>query len=277
MNTKIATLLVLKLLSPLSYGCPDAFFASKILEVNGAISSGQNYIKVEKVSDILKELYDPYLRSQGKSLKIEVDYSEQHINAYATRDDDDNPVIKITAGMIAHPKLDEIGLAVILCHEIGHYLGGEPKKLRGRSTKRSWSSAEGQADYYSTAVCLKNLILQDDLFFTPSVKNGLKDIVETQIKAICNSSQCEALSRAIYQVAQIYSETSGESGELSLLNTDPIEAFRTILDHPRAQCRLDTMIAGLLCPDNLSIGYEAQDWCSDEKFRRPKCWFNPNR
>ncbi len=53
-----------------------------------------------------------------------------------------------------HKYLTTDGLAMVACHEIGHFLGGEPKKLRGRSNKKSWSSAEGQADYYA-ARCLE--------------------------------------------------------------------------------------------------------------------------
>jgi hypothetical protein len=43
------------------------------------------------------------------------------------------------------------GYAAIVCHEVGHLLGGDPKQT---ITGSDWASAEGQADHFSAAICL---------------------------------------------------------------------------------------------------------------------------
>src|SRR5690606_4595293 len=102
--------------------------------------------------------YNKELNANGKKLIINLDWADKNINAYASLDMEDNPIINITGGMLTHPEMTSDAIGLIICHELGHFYGGSPKKLRGRSTKRSWSSAEGQADYFATAHCMKKLL-----------------------------------------------------------------------------------------------------------------------
>ena len=81
------------------------------------------------------------------------------INAYATLDDSGNPKVNITYGMYKHNKMNVNVLKLLVCHELGHAFGGLPKQNRGNSELKSWSTAEGQADYYSILECAKKLSL----------------------------------------------------------------------------------------------------------------------
>ena len=45
----------------------------------------------------------------------------------------------------------------MLCHELGHHLGGTPTK-----DSASWASTEGQADYFATLKCLRKVFRKDD-------------------------------------------------------------------------------------------------------------------
>lgn len=47
----------------------------------------------------------------------------------------------------------------MLCHELGHHLGGAPFK-----PDISWMSTEGQADYFSGSTCLKKIWRDEDNF-----------------------------------------------------------------------------------------------------------------
>lgn len=191
-------------------------------------------------------------RFNGKKLTIDFNWSAGNVNAYAGLDLEDNPFIKVTAGMAGHRYLTNDGLALILCHEIGHFLGGDPKKLRGNSGKRSWSSAEGQADFYATSDCLSKILFSNKALNTD---DEVSQDVMNQVREICKTSICERLALASYSVAKVYADVKRYRYELSLVKPSYYEVYRTNLAHPDPQCRLDTLVAGI------------------NSNPRPACWF----
>ena len=204
------------------------------------------------VLDIAKAYQNDF---KGKKLQILLEQSAG-INARATFDMDDNPVISVTAGLLNHSLVDQDVLTMFICHELGHFLGGAPRKPRGNTGKLSWASAEGQADYYATAVCFKRLM-----------------------KAEKNKNRAE---QAALKMAKIYSITSPYSEPVSLNAKDEDITYITIVDHPGPQCRLDTMLAGLKCPESEKIPFDPENPNSGsceaisnsyEEFARPKCWY----
>jgi hypothetical protein len=63
---------------------------------------------------------------------------------------------------VRHPKLTRDAFILLLCHELGHHFGGVPRKQLGPDSpatagKDRWASAEGQSDFYATAVCAKRI------------------------------------------------------------------------------------------------------------------------
>ena len=68
--------------------------------------------------------------------------------------------IVVWGGMISHPKMNPATFYLLLCHELGHFLGGPPLKSR-----TGWSSTEGQSDYYSAASCVKDLGIEIKIIF----------------------------------------------------------------------------------------------------------------
>ncbi len=240
------------------------------------------------ITEVVKEIYNPIFSKDGKKLIINFKWDNPAVNAYATRDDNNNPVVNITGGMLGHDLLSQDGLALILCHEIGHFLGGEPKKLRGRSTKKSWSSAEGQADYFATAHCIKKVfkelpaIVHTEKSMT---KNDSKSEQATRLQQeatrICKDPVCKRVAMASHNVAKVYASIDWFSGDLSLVQKDDYTVYQTIYNHPTPQCRLDTMVAALQCPDSDSIifnksGDELAGACKAPEYRRPRCWFYPS-
>lgn len=119
------------------------------------------------------------------------------------------PVITVLGGMISHPRMNKNVLALLLCHELGHYLGGPPLKSRN-----GWSSTEGQADYFSGEKCAHEL--------------GMSEI--------------DFLESAL-SLTKIYAEVTREaSPELDRCDESVVQ--RTFYGYPKVQCRLDTIIAG---------------------------------
>ena len=117
--------------------------------------------------------------------------------------------IRVWGGMLNHRLMNSDTLLLLLCHEIGHYLGGPPTKSRG-----GWSSTEGQADYYSAYKCARDVGFEEVVFYDSAL----------------------ALTR-------IYGSVTMSSGpDLDRCDTNVVN--RTIFGYPTVQCRLDTLIAG---------------------------------
>ncbi len=116
--------------------------------------------------------------------------------------------LTVWGGMIGHDLLSQEAFLLLLCHEIGHVLGGQPLKSR-----TGWSSTEGQADYFS-ATCAKKLGLGETEFM-----------------------------EAALNLSRIYAQVTLQP-EPSLSRCDSSAVTRTNFGYPQVQCRLDTMLAG---------------------------------
>lgn len=226
------------------------------------------------------------LKENGKSLKFEDAWDESEVNAYCTRDMDDNPVIKVYGGMARHHDLSLDGLYLIFCHELGHYLGGAPKAFRGRTSKRSWSSAEGQADYYATSKCLKK-VFDDERENESVIKREDSKLVEKAMKRCPkNDTTCIRSALASFSVAKVFHSVRSYEPFPEIDGKSSKVVRRTVYNHPTSQCRLDTFINGTNCKVDIGIGFDNIDprvgAChrnsdkSDEvEAARPLCWYRP--
>jgi hypothetical protein len=276
-NMKTIVLFCAALISLNTYSCKYGFFAENQF-INDFDLKSVDEARNDAMSTVteIKSIYTPIFKQQGKHLEIEIEWDEMNINAYATRDMADNPIIRVTGGMLRNEIITKDGIALVLCHELGHFLGGAPKQLRGRSQKKSWSSAEGQADYYATAVCMKKYFKKYPADISTH-KSGTQ--INTEINKICNNEICKRISYASLNIAQIYKKIDYYGNDLSLTNRDQTEVYQTIYRHPNPQCRLDTMINGLQCPNSEKINFNSSDprqsTCKTKTYKRPRCWFAP--
>jgi hypothetical protein len=117
--------------------------------------------------------------------------------------------IVVWGGMISHPKMTPATFYLLLCHELGHFLGGPPLKSRD-----GWSSTEGQSDYFSSASCAKDLGMDETQFID-----------------------------AALTLTSIYAEVTNQAPP-KLDACDATVATRTNYGYPGIQCRLDTLLAG---------------------------------
>ena len=212
-------------------------------------------MRVENQINHFKSVMSSIVKKQmKKQLLIKLDWDNPRVNASATRDDDNNPVLIILGGMARHPQLSPDGLYGILCHELGHHLAGTPKKRRGRSTKLSWSSAEGQADYFATTSCLPEIFKRPNYSVNPSAYSDSKEV--SYALQICEGEEdCARVNLAGLSMARVFASLK-DYGEFPRLDAkDYNEAWETDLGHPRPQCRLDTYKAGVFL------------------LKRPSCWF----
>jgi hypothetical protein len=118
-------------------------------------------------------------------------------------------IIQVMGGMLKHSRMNELSFKLLLCHEIGHLLGGPPLKSKG-----GWSSTEGQADYFSGLSCARQLGMGEESFM-----------------------------KAALDLTAIYAEVMKEPYP-RLDRCDERRVERTHFGYPSAQCRLDTLMAG---------------------------------
>lgn len=199
----------------------------------------------------LRDAWSATIRERGKELLIQSRWQDERVNAYATLDDLDNPVIVAPGGIARHPLMTRDGLVAIFCHELGHFLGGAPKARRGTSDRLSWSSAEGAADYFASAKCMRKIFNED-------------------------AARIQEASRV---AALIFAAIKGYSHAPTLDSQDPTEAPVTLDGHPSPQCRLDTFLAGLRCEVQASVPMDDHDpaagACLQGPGARPRCWYRP--
>lgn len=278
--------------SSLSLACPVSAdqFATKLkrvalLELNPSISTPESPIITEKefynvVNKVLK-VYNTFFTAQGRSLKISASWKDQELNAYAAQEGKES-WIHLSGGYAQAPYMSRDAYYTVICHELGHHLGGFPRK------ESSFASTEGQADYYSTAKCMKVILKFDPQ--NRRIAESLK--IPPQIKALCRK---EHRTQDDYYVCLRSVKAAEDYGRMSyfmknkknpetvvnLLLRDTNITHKTFPYHPEPQCRLDTKLEGALCNLNERLYFgekdETQGACHKNKGHsvgmRPACWF----
>lgn len=227
------------------------------------------------IDNALKVMKPEVKRRLNKQLIIEKKWEDSTVDAFATRDDDNNPVIVMNGGLARHPLMTRDAFLLLICHEIGHHLGGAPKILRGNSGLRSWSSAEGQADYYATSKCLP-------LFYKSGINikafDSEQDTANYRLAiSKCRDNSCAKITMAGLTVSKLFASLVEGTPEPELSTSDGTKVSRTIYKHANPQCRLDTYASGATCEVAPEIPFDSVDpkvgACDKDSGARPECWF----
>lgn len=212
------------------------------------------YMELQSVFKIFHEIYDPLIngdeiiefnRPTGADMRWwDIDVFRASYHGYLDNDSKIyHHLVWVFGGLAKRPFMTIDGLALIVCHELGHGFGGPPYKNSGSST-------EGQADYYATEYCLQE-------FFMHWPAEVVSDHLPSNIKERCADDQL--CLRAFVAVENRISHFWHNEGiKTSLTETDP-----TVVDlvdtsdtfYPSHQCRIDTHRASIL------------------KEPRPRCWY----
>jgi len=144
------------------------------------------------------------------------------------------------------------GLALTACHEIGHGIGGPPKKKPSAYDDVA-STSEGQSDYFAAKTCLPVVLKYLEQTREVMENEFVSNLCEKQnhYDQMSCMRYFTALESDIYFFSTYAGEVSFEeySTEVALELNDAVDFY------PSAQCRLDTMIHGIL------------------KLERPECWY----
>jgi hypothetical protein len=235
----------------------------------------------KRLIDSVKRVYIPIFKKKKMNLKIEAFWEDKQTNAYAGLRGTDRYVL-IYGGYARHRFMTKDAFLSVVCHEIGHHLGGFPKKAHG-----SWSSSEGQADYFSTLKCMKEVLRSYQNNEVTALSLNLPEMVKKECRyqfPVDNDYFiCLRSAKAAEDHGRVISDLTGleESLEVSLITPSEEKKFSTSLQHPSPQCRVDTKYQGALCNVPTSIPLDDEDEkkgaCHLNNFNilgvRPSCWF----
>lgn len=283
---KFLTALVLTLaLSGAALACSEdgstGFLPENTLQipVGAKLAGGITETQFNAVIDKIEAIYAPIVANMGGKLKIARKWEDATVNANATRIGGWN--VNMYGGLARHPAITEDGFALVLCHEIGHHLGGAPKV--GMILNR-WASNEGQSDYFATLKCLRKAFLNDK---PKRITNAPKALTEACAKAWPNKddrSICVRNGMAGASVAGLFAALRNQP-EAKFETPDANIVSKTNDAHPAHQCRLDTYFQGSLCEasfnEDVSQKDEVKGTChgslGHKSGLRPLCWFKPTK
>lgn len=234
-----------------------------------------------KIIDKAELVYVPLIKKLGGTLKVNRNWTDGTVNASAMRK---GLVweVNMYGGLARHQFTTPDAFALVLCHELGHHMGGAPK-VAGFFNR--WASNEGQSDYYATGKCFR-LIYSDDNNQEMVASMKVPAAVSAQCQAVYSnpndSALCVRMSMGGYSLAQLLGSLGGNSN-VDFTTPDPAVVTRTNDRHPKAQCRLDTYFQGSLCDRPMdeapSNNNPNQGFCSNGSGHktgiRPLCWYFP--
>jgi len=229
-----------------------------------------------------EKFYTPVFKAQGQTFKVNRLWSDGTVNASAQRQGSTS-VVNMYGGLARHALVTADAFTLVLCHEIGHHLGGVPKVSGVFSS--SWASDEGQSDYFATLKCAREMFKDDDNQAIMS-KVAVPALVTEKCQKTFNASGDIALCQRSAMAGAALANTLGSLSNLPETKFDTPDSStvsKTNHAHPAAQCRLDTYFAGAICEvskdDLLSDTDETLGTCnvqmSFETGVRPLCWFAP--
>ena len=281
---KLITLLLLSsILGPKAWACSEdgkgGFLPENDLYIPANTKNtrtGITQTQFNEVIDKVEAVYGPITSSVGGNLNIARLWDNGTVNAAAYPSGSEMNVL-MYGGLARHPAITEDGFALVLCHEIGHHIGGAPKKVMG------WASNEGQADYFATLKCLRKVFALEDN--DAALKKMLVPIRVTlscsrQFKGKLDRQICARSAMAGLSVSKLFQSLRGLEKAPSFTTPDTAKVASTFDGHPAYQCRLDTYFQGALClvDENTDVSQrdEVTGTChpslGDKVGLRPSCW-----
>lgn len=248
---------------------------------NGGLTEEEFNDVIEKVETI----YAPIIEAKGKTLQIVRNWTDGTVNAFA-RQIGNTWEVQMFGGLARHETITRDGFATVVCHELGHHLGGAPKKASWWGS--SWASNEGQADYFGTMKCLRKYMEKDnneEIVATLNVPAFVTDKCAANFKDAADIAMCQRGAMAGMSLANLFKALRNLPNDLNFETPDSKVVTKTDDNHPAPQCRLDTYFQGALCDQDhysdvdqsdATVGTcnRSQDYTDGV---RPLCWYKPAR
>lgn len=263
----------------------SGFAPANDLNIPASIKSinGIDEAEFNAVIDEVKAVYEPIIKANGDRFVINRKWSNGTVNASAQRSGK-RVIVNMFGGLARHNLITRDGFAIVMCHELGHHLGGAPKYA---GFQRKWASNEGQSDYFATLKCFRKVYINDNNVELVN-KMDIDPLVEAKCDAqwsnLDDAALCKRSAMAAKSTADLLASLRN-SGETKFETPDTNTVSRTNDGHPAAQCRLDTYFAGSLCDKDMNEDVSQKDPIIGTCTRkdgykvgmRSLCWYNPKR
>lgn len=226
-----------------------------------------------RVIDDIVAVYAPIVKARGGTLKVNRRWEDPTVNASAEQWGS-TWVVNMYGGLARHAAVTEAGFALVVCHELGHHLGGFP-----RYAGLPWASNEGQSDYFAVAKCLRKTF--------PAVVAGADPVAAKRCAAAFpkgpDRDACLIGTLGGMSVARLFQDLDEAPAPARFDTPDPSQVSVTSDDHPQTQCRLDTYLQGSLCVKSRNEDFSSTEGITGactaaqgfvEGFR-PRCWYKP--
>ena len=242
-----------------------------------------NVMREEQFNSIIEkihEIYSPIISELGGDFQVVKKWNDGTVNAYADRQGVIWKVI-MYGGLARHMTITPDGFALVMCHEIGHHLGGFP-----RYSDYHWASNEGEADYFGALKCLRRIWQFDnnsDVVRTLKAPPFLVNSCKKNWPRLDDQNLCIRVGMAGDSVARLFSAVSTNRWIAKFHQPDRKIVKVTLSSHPPTQCRLDTYFQASLCEksfeEDLGPIEEISGACHSSSGHRvglrPRCWFKP--
>lgn len=228
-------------------------------------------IEFEKTLQSARDYFKPIYQSKGKELSILGEWEYDENNGKALAYTVDHYFIEIYGGALKSKGTNTDSLRAMICHEVGHHLGGSPFMPKYYEDYYLFrGSSEGQADYYAANLCLKKWFHGEDhwkvnYLFGFSKKD--QAFCEDYYQHSDSVGLCVRIISAMKRMLSIDIETHSP---LNLKNpkSDYLYALAPSVTHPKKNCRLETVYAGVIC--------QTESGClinqNPIEASRPLCW-----
>ena len=230
-----------------------------------------------EVISTVEKIYKPVVAAQGKVLQINRLWTNDTVNANASQSGN-RYILNMYGGLARHETITMDGFALVVCHELGHHLGGAPKG--------GWASNEGQSDYYANLKCLRQ-VFADPAAAAFTRKSEGDEVAERGCEAIYSAPQeraaCVRGAMAGKSVAYLFQILRKETVVPRFDTPDPAVVTTMLSDHPATQCRMDSYLQGSLCSQPVSAPLSSTNPAVGTCTRsagfqagfRPLCWYKP--
>lgn len=242
---------------------------------------GQGVTKEEflEVIDRVSKIYAPIIADLGGELVVKKLWDNATVNASANRLNNQY-ILNMYGGLARHRIMTKDGFAMVMCHELGHHLGGAPK------IGTRWATNEGQSDYFAGLKCLRKVFATENSVAIVKEMESVDPVAEKECTESFKTDEevaiCIRSSMAGYVGAMLFKDLRKEQKSPKFDTPDTSKVEKTYHGHPATQCRMDTYFAGAICPADLSIDVSEKDpnvgVCA-RKFgatrgTRPLCWYS---
>ena len=260
----------------------EGIFPKNDLKIPDSPLFATNKIEFDEVMDRVERVYGPIISKEGARLNVIRSWTNDQVNARAFRSGR-TWNIEMFGGLARHTETTSDSLALVACHEIGHHIGGAPKRS---SFFGNWASNEGQSDYFGSLKCMRKLFTDEENLeyvrthsIDPEVENRCRQNFSTrEERAICMRSSMAGLALGL--LAQ---DLKKETTRPEFTTPDQNKVSRTDHRHPATQCRVDTYFAGALCnvPHSVEVAQDDPELgaCTRKQNHqdglRSRCWYRP--